>query len=205
MVLEDVPSTELPSPVEKLPVKNAPNQNSGGSLIDSLKSNQFFAAGFGLVGIGALLSILKKSSSAGYTIMRKTCTISLEVVSKDPSYNWLLKWINNHLKDKSQHISVNTFFSKNKENSRVSTYYSFVPSVGIHYFKYKNRWIRAERTREQVVDRNTGSPVETLSLITVGRDINLFHSILEQARQKELKENVGKTIIYRAGLGNSLL
>lgn len=179
-----------------------PQINQSDTFYESLKSNPYFSAGFGLVGIGALLSILKKSTALGYTIIQKNFTVSLEVVSRDKSYDWILKWINAHLKQRAQHISVETFFAKNDKNQRVNTFFTFAPSIGTHYFSYKGRWIRAERTREQMVDRLTGSPVETLKLTTLGRDMTAFSSMLREARDSALKEQVGKTLIYNAGLGS---
>lgn len=171
------------------------------TFFESLSSNPYFSAGFALVGVGALLTTLKKATAVGYTLAQKNLTVSLEVVSKDKSYDWILKWINLHLKERAQHINVETYFERNDKNQRISTSFSFTPSIGIHYFNYKNRWIRAERVREQVVDRNTGSPVETLKLTTLGRDIGLFTSILNESRKMALNAQTGKTLIYNARTG----
>jgi chaperone BCS1 len=171
------------------------------SYFDSLKDNPYFGAGFGLVAIGALMSVLKKGTAVGYTVAQKRLTVSLEVVSRDKCYDWLLKWINAQLKDKAQHTSVETFFQKNDRNERVTTSFSFIPSVGIHYFKYKSTWFRAERVRETVVDRITGSPVESLKLTTIGANHKIFEPMLNEARNAALSQQVGKTLIYRAGLG----
>ena len=82
----------------------------------------------------------------------------MEVVSRDKSYDWLLKWIDLHLKQRSQHISVSTQYEKNENNDRVTTNFSFLPSLGTHYFNYKSHWIRAERSRDSSIDRITGFP-----------------------------------------------
>jgi chaperone BCS1 len=129
------------------------------NIIFPLKKNFIkFSAGFGLVGIGALISVLKQVTNLSYGIIRKRYTISLEVVSRDKSYDWLLKWIDLHLKQRSQHISVSTQYEKNENNDRVTTNFSFLPSLGTHYFTYKGYWIRAERSRDSSIDRMTGFP-----------------------------------------------
>jgi mitochondrial chaperone BCS1 len=105
-----------------------------------------------------LISVLKQVTNLSYGIIRKRYTISLEVVSRDKSYDWLLKWIDLHLKQRSQHISVSTQYEKNENNDRVTTNFSFLPSLGTHYFTFKGYWIRAERSRDSSIDRMTGFP-----------------------------------------------
>ena len=153
------------------------------------------------MGIGAFLSLLKKGSAVAYSMAQRNLTVSLEIQSKDESYEWLLMWINQHLAERAQHISVQTYFKKNKDNDRVSTYFQYMPSTGAHFFKYKNSWIRAERVREQMVDLKKMSPVETIKLVTLGRDTSIFQSMLQEARGKVLENQKGKTLIYLAGNG----
>jgi hypothetical protein len=98
-----------PGGMEKLAELEAATKQSP-TLIESLKANPYFGAGFGLVVMGAGLSMLKKSTAVAYTLAQKNLTVSLDVVSKDKSYVWILRWINQHLKQRAQHINVDTFF-----------------------------------------------------------------------------------------------
>ena len=152
-------------------------------FIATLKDNPYFGAGFGLVGVGAGLAVLRKSSQFAMVAFRRHCLTTLEVPSKDKSYHWLLQWISAHASH-TQHLSAETSFQQ-LENGSIKTRFDFVPSPGIHFFRYGRTWVRVERNREkQMVDFQTGSPWETVTLTALGRDRTLYFKILEQGLQQ---------------------
>lgn len=166
-------------------------------FIATLKENPYFGAGFGLVGVGALLTISKKGLQYGSIAARRHLLMTLEVPSKDKSYHWLLQWITVNARH-TQHLSVETTFTQS-ESGKIDTQFDFVPSPGNHYFRYKNTLIFVERNREkQMVDLHTGTPWETVTLTAVGRNKELFYEILNQAREMALQKQEGKTIMYTA-------
>jgi len=77
--------------------------------ISALKENQFFGAGFGLVGVGAFLAIARKGSQYGLSLFQRYGLTTLEITSRDKSYQWLLQWINAQ-GQQTQHLSVQTAF-----------------------------------------------------------------------------------------------
>jgi len=146
---------------------------------------------------GATLSMVRKGLQYGSQYGRRKMIVSVELVSKDKSYDWFLRWMSAKIK-KTQHLSVATRFHR-YDNGNVETKFSFLPSVGAHYIKYKKAWIKVERSREKnVVDLNSGSPWETVTLTMLGRDKSVFINLLEEAKELALKEEEGSTIIYTA-------
>ncbi|EIW71579.1 hypothetical protein TREMEDRAFT_27280 [Tremella mesenterica DSM 1558] len=53
----------------------------------------YFSAGAGLMGIGVLLTILRRSITLGSTFAQRRMLVTLEIPSKDRSYPWFLEWM----------------------------------------------------------------------------------------------------------------
>ena len=103
-------------------------------FLASLQHNPYFGAGFGLVGVGAGLALLRKGSQFAMVAFRRFCMITLEVPSRDKSYQWLLQWISAQA-SWTQHLSAETSFQQ-LENGSVRTRFDFVPCPGAHFFRY---------------------------------------------------------------------
>ncbi|XP_034238125.1 mitochondrial chaperone BCS1 isoform X2 [Thrips palmi] len=96
----------------------------------------------------------------------------------------------------TQHLSVETSYEQ-LESGHIKTKYDFIPSIGQHFFQYKNTWIRVERSREQQ-STMLDMPFETVTLTALSRDKSIYFSILEEARKQALKKEEGKLVMYTA-------
>ena len=167
-----------PCPINRLHVVVSERMGLA-DFLASLKDNPYFGAGFGLVGVGAGLAVLRKVNQFAMVAFRRHCMITLEVSSKDKSYYWLLMWISANAAH-TQHLSAETSFQQ-LENGSIRTRFDFVPSPGVHFMRYGRTWIRVERNREkQMVNIQTGTPWETVTLTAIGRNRQVYFQILEE-------------------------
>ncbi|KAI1303087.1 Mitochondrial chaperone BCS1 [Halotydeus destructor] len=166
-------------------------------LFSSLADNPYFGAGFGLVGVGAGVAALRRGLQYGTVLFKRNYMTTMEVTCRDKSYQWVMPWITANAKN-TQHLSVETHFEQH-ETGKISTHFTFVPTVGVHFFNYKGNWIKVERSREQsALDFQTGQPFETVTLTSLGRNKALYYEILQEARNSALEKHEGKTVMYVA-------
>jgi chaperone BCS1 len=164
-------------------------------FFQTMASNPMFSGGLGVVGAAGGLALLRQGWGRVGLVARRQLLVTLEIPSKDKSYHWVLQWISAQ-GAKAQHISVQTVF-KQQENGRVLTRFDFVPSPGNHYLWYNNTLLQIARQREKtMVDLQSGSPWETVTLTAVGRSRQIFEDILQEAKEMALAREEGKTVIF---------
>ncbi|KAF9273125.1 BCS1 N terminal-domain-containing protein [Linnemannia elongata] len=85
-------SSSQTSPTSTSP--NLPEAKEEKNFVQTvLDSNPYFSAGFGLMAVGAGLTILRKGTVSGASVLRRQLLVTLEIPSKDKSYLWFLHWM----------------------------------------------------------------------------------------------------------------
>lgn len=136
---------------------------------------------------------MRKGGLLGTSWLKRKYLVSIEIPHTDKSYHWFLNWMGQNVK-KTQHLSLQTSFLR-RDNGIVETKFDYVPSVGDHYFKYKDTWIQVERRREKQQTQTMGQ-MEFVSLRMLGSNKEVFFELLEEAKDLALKAEEGRTIIF---------
>ncbi|KAG1877976.1 BCS1 N terminal-domain-containing protein [Suillus subalutaceus] len=205
-------------------VANAPGLSSTGlaipqdagaassSIISSLiGDNPYFQAGFGLMGVGVGLTVLRQGLVFGTTTLRRRLLVSLEVNNKDRAYEWFLAWLAHNAQSaaptssrrteswlRSHQLSVETAVEQ-RSNGSSSVLFRLVAGPGTHWFKYGGAWMQMKREREtRSMQLMSGTPWETVTVTTLSRDRHLFSKLLAEARDLALRGQEGKLVIRTA-------
>ena len=154
-----------------------------------------FAGGLGVGVVAAAAAFGRRGLMSGVLAAQKHLTVSLEIPSKDRSYQWVLQWISQNASRSTQHLGVETTFHQDPASGNVSTKFDYVPSTGRHWITYRRRLIQISRDREKsMIDLSSGQPWETVTLTAVGRNKQIFTDLLNEAKQTALKREEGKTV-----------
>ena len=182
--------------------------NNQMSLFNSiLADNPYFSAGFGLLGVGTGLALLRQGLLRSAGILKRRLLTTLEITSRDPAYPWVLQWITGQQLRSGGHFSLST--SRKLKNAEAQRF-RLVPAPGVHYLRWSGRWIQVSRERERsLVDfggagSGVGSagfaagPFETVTLTTIGRAEKTMRSLLEEAERTNALGEEGKLVVWTA-------
>ncbi|KAJ1728857.1 Complex III assembly protein translocase and chaperone [Coemansia biformis] len=183
-----------------------------------LGDNPYFSAGFGLLGVGAGLAVLRQGARRGADLLKRQLLVSMEIPSHDKSYQWVLGWMSRRGIEAMRaaedgrgmpwarrqiaravmprHVAVQTSY-KQHDNGSVSTAFTMVPGQGKHVFFFNGALMQVDRQRNaKMIDIQSAAPFETITLTTLSRDRSVFSQILSEAREFALSQNEGRTVLY---------
>lgn len=154
-------------------------------LTAAVTENPVFQGGFGLAAIGLAVQSARRSAGTLSVIARRKLLMSVEVTSKDPSWHWVLPYLNSQCS--SNHISVDCTGA-----GKVT----LVPGPGRHIMQYAGKYILIERQREPgSLDFTSGRPWESLKLTAFGKDTSVFQRLLDEAYEASVARMSDSTVI----------
>ncbi|GME92505.1 unnamed protein product [[Candida] boidinii] len=165
-------------------------------LSQIVKSNPYFAAGGGLMALGAGFTILRRGIGSLSSFAYRRLLVDLELRNNDKAYDWFLHWMSQYPSRSSRQLSVQTKFTQHT-NGSVSTGFSLVPGPGNHWLKYQKAFFFVKRERSERI-HDSGRPMETVTITTLYRDRFLFARILDEARDMAMKMAEGKTVLFKS-------
>uniref|UniRef100_A0A0N4Z0X7 Mitochondrial chaperone BCS1 n=1 Tax=Parastrongyloides trichosuri TaxID=131310 RepID=A0A0N4Z0X7_PARTI len=173
--------------------------NESPKFTDSILKNPFFSAGLGLAGIGMAANVGRRCLILFNAYFRRKFVTSLTLNNEDSAYPWVLDYINKQSKTKTKNLTVNSVVQQ-AESGRTSTEFYFLPGHGIHYFKHNSRWIQVDRQREKQVisNNNKRTPLETVTLTTIGTDVSFWRTFLSDATEEALSKVETGLVVYNA-------
>ncbi|KAL4781840.1 BCS1 N terminal-domain-containing protein [Aspergillus varians] len=220
-------SPGLPSPGDSVvqqrneAIQAATQATGDGGLLAQLTANPFFAAGFGLAGLGVGARLAQQGLRRGAFLLQRRMLVDVEITHKDDSYPWFLDWMTRYQQSQlsapksaarnlgfvnsvlskltpgMRHLSIDT---KKVElaNGTINTHFTLVPGLGRHVLRYKNAFILVNRVREsKAQDITTGRPWETITLTTLYSQRHIFEDLFTEAHAYVAKSHEGKTTIHR--------
>lgn len=162
----------------------------------AIDGNPYFAAGGGLMVLGAGLATLRQGVVRGAGFAYRLLLVDLEIPSKDKLYLWFLEWMAKNPGRRSRHLLVETAVVEH-ENGALLAKFSLVPGPGKHLLKYQGAYMLVNRERlGKLLDMTNGAPFETVTITTLRRDQALFAQLLLDARKLAVAAHTGKTVLY---------
>ena len=176
---------------------NLPNFINHFVKMNVFSDNPYFSAGFGLIGVGAGLAILRRGVTHLSSFVRRRLVCSLELNSRDPLFNQVLANLSKRIDNSGRFLNANHFMASwnNKHGS-----FLLHPGQGTHLISYYGKIIKVERNRERAPLEVT-SPFETLTLSWIdsfprSTAKTLASEILREAKQLSEEAERGKLLVY---------
>lgn len=175
---------------------NTLSEMMSSKMSTAMVGNPYFAAGGGLMMLGAGLAVLRQGVMRAATFVYRQLLVDLEIPSKDKLFPWFLEWMAHHPRRRSRQFLVETSVVEH-ENGSLTARFSLVPGPGKHLIRYNGAWMLVTRERlGKLLDMTNGAPYETITITTLRSDRSVFSKMLSEARELAERSQTGKTVLY---------
>ncbi|KAG0079266.1 hypothetical protein BGZ90_003104 [Linnemannia elongata] len=179
------------------------------SVVKGFMGNDVLSAGFFLMIIGSSYTFFKDLIVGYYREVQSWFYVSIVVQEGDQLYNWLSDWISERpLTNSIRHLAAKTVWPENDkdldyfddgEEKRPKLVYA--PGSGTHVLYHMGYKVSVSRnTPEQAASSDDGEQnrflKKQITISTVGWDMRLLKTVVQDAMDKSYKKKAGKTTIY---------
>ncbi|KAK5823711.1 P-loop containing nucleoside triphosphate hydrolase protein [Linnemannia elongata] len=179
------------------------------SVVKGFMGNDVLSAGFFLMIIGSSYTFFKDLIIGYYREVQSWFYVSIVVQEGDQLYNWLSDWISERpLTNSIRHLAAKTVWPENDkdldyfddgEEKRPKLVYA--PGSGTHVLYHMGYKVSVSRnTPEQAASSDDGEQnrflKKQITISTVGWDMRLLKTVVQDAMDKSYKKKAGKTTIY---------
>ena len=172
-----------------------------------LATNQLFGGGLILMVGGGLLAYFREVPSRIWQWLRRRWLIEIDILDRDPAFEWIDKWLAQHTyaKDRARSLTVKTVsvdYSERQADPSMDARprILFSPAPGEHIFFYRGRLVILNRERPKH-DGSQGQSLsvrESFGIHIFSRDRKIAQQLLEDARDVALPPGDNRLAIHRA-------
>lgn len=179
-------------------------------MIDSLQQNPFLSGGLTLMGVGAVMALLRKLPTTLWAYLVHRFTISIEIPDRDPAFRWVQGWIAEQAyAGRARSLSLTTTWADKEPDPTIETDpdYSYTsgrvsearfllsPAPGTHVMGYRGRLLLLQRARRDLQSGGSLAFQETLTLQIVGGNRAMVDALLKEAHRAALPKVPGVNIL----------
>jgi len=150
---------------------------------------------------GSSFQFLHKAFSTLWNAIKQRLVVSLEIDSKDESYQWFMLWLSEHpYAKKATRLSLATVYESDA-GPRPRLLIS--PALGNHFLRYNGNYFWINRNRDSnATDLTNGGFFETIRITLLGRNRNAIQNLIKDAMDLAYSKDEGKIVIYVSNGGH---
>ena len=171
---------------KKLSLDNLFSMDAWADYVDNVMLNSdVFAGLIGASVIGFIIVFGQKWVTWVYSMLLRRLTVTVELVNKDDSFNDLIRWFNaqDYARNTCRRMSISSIYDSKTGKSILM----FTPGVGTHYFFWKKKLFKLDRTRAEA--KGFSAPLETINLTCFTFDRGILQQFMDDVvRTTEMQE-----------------
>lgn len=164
-----------------------------------LQNNQFASGGILIAAVGSAIAYFRSIPQKTIGYLRRYFIVELTIEQLDTAYGWIEQWLalQEHFKEKSRNLTARSGFKSFDTASfdGRDPYFELIPSVGHHFFWYKNTPVWMVKSRVELKNENTGRKEMYFAFLSFRR--NIVMDFMTEVRQIAIPDTDSRIPLYK--------